>query len=100
MPVATVATVVMLVYALASLACFMAYAWDKLAASRGRRRWPERSLLLLGCVGGWPGALLAQQLFRHKTHKAAFQRAFWTTVALNVTLLLAGLFWRGQLANS
>ena len=83
-----------LMYGVASAACFLAYAWDKRAARCGLRRWPERQLLLLGCVGGWPGGLLAQRVFRHKTRKQAFQRAFWTTVALNVTLLAAWLGWR------
>jgi uncharacterized membrane protein YsdA (DUF1294 family) len=86
-------TFVGMMYGLASAVCFLAYAWDKRAAQRGLRRWPERHLLLLGCVGGWPGGLLAQRVFLHKTRKPAFQRAFWTTVALNVTLLVAWLGW-------
>jgi uncharacterized membrane protein YsdA (DUF1294 family) len=76
-------------YAVASAACFIAYALDKSAARRGRRRTPERSLLLLGLAGGWPGALAAQRLLRHKSSKPAFQRKFWCTVALNLALLAA-----------
>lgn len=40
-------------------------------------------------MGGWPGALFAQERFRHKTRKATFQAVFWLTVALNGT----GLAW-------
>jgi uncharacterized membrane protein YsdA (DUF1294 family) len=71
-------------YALASVASFGAYAMDKSAARARGRRTPESTLLLLGLLGGWPGALLAQRLLRHKTAKASFQAKFWLTVALNV----------------
>jgi uncharacterized membrane protein YsdA (DUF1294 family) len=40
-------------------------------------------------LGGWPGALLAQDLFRHKTSKTVFQAMFWCTVLLNC----GGLAW-------
>jgi uncharacterized membrane protein YsdA (DUF1294 family) len=43
-------------------------------------------------VGGWPGAILGQQLFRHKTQKQPFKTYFMITVILNVVLLLAA--WR------
>ncbi|RCW69229.1 DUF1294 domain-containing protein [Pseudorhodoferax soli] len=71
-------------YLVASAACFLAYAIDKSAATAGRWRIAESTLLLLGLAGGWPGAIVAQQLLRHKTSKAAFRAAFWGTVALNV----------------
>jgi uncharacterized membrane protein YsdA (DUF1294 family)/cold shock CspA family protein len=67
----------------------LVYALDKSAARRGRRRMPERTLLLLGLLGGWPGALAAQQLLRHKTSKRSFQLAFWGTVAVNVAAVTA-----------
>jgi len=72
-----------LAYLAVSLACFAAYASDKAAARRGERRTPERTLLLLGLAGGWPGGLLAQQWLRHKTVKQPFRRMFWLTVAVN-----------------
>jgi uncharacterized membrane protein YsdA (DUF1294 family) len=72
------------VYVAASLVCAMAYAIDKRAAVTGRWRVSENTLLLLGFLGGWPGAIIAQQALRHKTRKVSFRRAFWGTVVLNV----------------
>jgi uncharacterized membrane protein YsdA (DUF1294 family) len=77
-----------LVYAVASVVCFLAYALDKSAARAGRWRTSENTLLLLGLVGGWPGGLIAQRLLRHKTAKPPFLAAFWATVVVNVTGLL------------
>jgi uncharacterized membrane protein YsdA (DUF1294 family) len=84
---------VALVYGLMSLVCFASYAWDKSAARSGRWRTRESTLLLLGLLCGWPGAVLAQQLLRHKSVKTAFQIAFWLTVVLNIAglMLLSGL---------
>lgn len=75
-------------YAVLSVLSFAAYAGDKSAARRQGRRTPERSLHLLALAGGWPGALLAQQLLRHKSAKPAFRRRFWATVAFNLAGLL------------
>lgn len=75
-------------YLAASTATFMAYAADKSAALRRARRTPERALHTLSLIGGWPGALLAQQWLRHKSTKQAFRQAFWGTVLVNVITLL------------
>jgi uncharacterized membrane protein YsdA (DUF1294 family)/cold shock CspA family protein len=76
-------------YFAASIIAFFMYWGDKSAAEEGRRRTRERSLLLCGMIGGWPGALLAQQLFHHKSSKTEFQIRFWCSVAINC----AGLVW-------
>lgn len=68
----------------ASAATFLAYAMDKSAAKRGAWRTSEQTLHLLSLVGGWPGALLAQQTLRHKSSKSEFRSVFWATVALNI----------------
>jgi len=68
------------------------YAVDKRRAGTRLRRIPESTLLLLGLLGGWPGAIVAQQRLRHKTRKVSFRRRFWSTVVVNllvVALILA-----------
>nr|WP_221417717.1 DUF1294 domain-containing protein [Microbacterium marinum] len=75
-------------YAGLSVITIAAYGVDKGAARRGRRRVSEQSLVMLGLFGGWPGALIAQQLFRHKTRKRSFRRAFWCSVVINVAALI------------
>ena len=75
-------------YALMSGVAFIAYGLDKSAANAGRQRTPETTLHFLGLIGGWPGALLAQRVFRHKSRKLAFQRTFRVTVVVNVAVLM------------
>ena len=76
-------------YATASAVTFLAYVADKRVAKRGGRRTPETRLHLLSLAGGWPGALLAQQVARHKTAKASFRLVFWWTVVLNIAAFVA-----------
>ena len=71
-------------YAVISMLAYITYAIDKKAAINNRRRASEKTLHLLGVVGGWPGAFLAQQRLRHKTQKTAFQVTFWLTVIVNL----------------
>ena len=77
-----------LISGLMSVVTYAVYALDKSAARRGRPRVPERKLHLLALLGGWPGALIAQQRLRHKTRKTTFQIVFWLTVLLNLAGLL------------
>ncbi|WP_242530083.1 cold shock and DUF1294 domain-containing protein [Marinobacterium iners] len=70
-----------------SIWTFIVYAMDKAAAKADRRRTPESTLHMLALLGGWPGALCAQSLLRHKSVKAAFRTTFWWTVALNLGLM-------------
>ena len=75
------------VYLALSLLSLLLYGKDKWAAGRRWRRTRERTLHLLAVAGGWPGALYAQQLFRHKSAKRSFRRMFWFTVLLNICAL-------------
>jgi len=76
-------------YLLLSMVTFIAYAIDKSAAQSGSWRTSEGTLHVLALLGGWPGAMLAQQTLRHKSRKASFRGTFWFTVLLNC----AGFAW-------
>lgn len=79
---------------LMSVVTFMAYAADKHFAESGRRRIPEANLHLLELLCGWPGALLAQRVLRHKTRKNSYRVAFWAIVILNLGTTLAWIYWK------
>ncbi|SDU95989.1 DUF1294 domain-containing protein [Pseudomonas mucidolens] len=78
-------------YGLVSVVTFFLYWSDKRKAQGGSWRTPEKILHALELAGGWPGALVAQQVFRHKTRKVAYQAVFWLIV------LLHQVFWIDQL---
>ena len=80
---------VALLYLVASISTFLAYAIDKSAAASGAWRISENTLLLLGLAGGWPGAIVAQRVLRHKSVKQPFRTAFWGTVLMNMLAFLA-----------
>lgn len=74
---------VLALYLAASVVAFAAYACDKSAARKKHWRTQESTLHLFALLGGWPGALTAQRLLRHKSAKVSFQIVFWVTVVLN-----------------
>tara|TARA_R100000988_G_scaffold19090_1_gene9201 strand:- start:22940 stop:23299 length:360 start_codon:yes stop_codon:yes gene_type:complete len=82
------ASVFLLVYALVSVLTFAMYGLDKSAARGGRWRTSELTLHSLALLGGWPGALLAQSFFRHKSKKPSFKMTFWVTVVFNILIVL------------
>lgn len=65
------------------------YGADKMAARKGMRRVPEATLLVFGVTGGWPGAILGQQLFRHKTQKQPFKTYFIISVIVSIAVMAA-----------
>ncbi|MCL1089154.1 DUF1294 domain-containing protein [Shewanella profunda] len=79
------------VYFTLSLLTFIAYAIDKSAAKRNKWRTKESTLHLLALMGGWPGALFAQNLLRHKSVKASFRNVFYLTIIANLAVLAYGI---------
>jgi len=65
------------------------YGIDKMAARKAWRRVPESTLLVFGLMGGWPGAIVGQQLFRHKTQKQPFKTYFIVSVVLSLSVMVA-----------
>ena len=72
-----------------NLITFIVYAYDKHIAqqNRGKRRVPERTLILLAFLGGCIGAALGMVLCRHKTKHAKFL----VLVPLSVILWVGGI---------
>jgi uncharacterized membrane protein YsdA (DUF1294 family) len=78
-----------------SLITFVAYGSDKRRAEAGEWRIPETTLHLAELAGGWPGAFLAQRVFRHKVSKLPYQMAFWMIVLIYQLVALDSLAgWR------
>jgi len=75
-----------------SFVTFVVYGFDKRRADNGGRRVPERTLHILAFFGGWPGALIAQRQFRHKTRKTSFLIVLWTLVVLHVAVVGAAAY--------
>ncbi|WP_269533449.1 DUF1294 domain-containing protein [Chitinimonas sp. BJYL2] len=78
--------------AVSSAASLLLYGIDKAAAQAGGARVPERWLQGISLAGGWPGALLAQALFRHKTRKQPFLWVFGLCVVMNIGLISSLLY--------
>lgn len=76
-------------YLAASLYTFFAFARDKRAARRHRRRTSERHLHVLELIGGFPGAWLAILMLRHKSSKPSFLVVSFLASVGN--LIIAGL---------
>ena len=74
-------------YALMSAISFSLYGLDKRSSTRGGWRTSEARLHLIELLGGWPGALLAQRVFRHKTRKMSFLVVFYLATAVNLAVL-------------
>ena len=78
---------VLVSYLSLSLLTFVLYGIDKRNAIKERWRISEKTLQVFALLGGWPGALLAQQVFRHKTQKRSFIFLLWLAIFINVVAL-------------
>jgi uncharacterized membrane protein YsdA (DUF1294 family) len=86
-------------YGVVSVIAFLLYWSDKRKARTDARRIPENILHAVELAGGWPGALIAQQVFRHKTRKVSYQVLFWVIVLLHQVFWLDQLFLSGTLGS-
>lgn len=78
-----------------SLIAFGAMGIDKRRAGTGKRRISELSLHTFELLGGWPGSMLGQRTFRHKTRKVTYQVVFWSIVGVHLVLIAWTVYlWR------
>ena len=85
----------MLVWIGINIIAFLAFGWDKRQAERDGSRIAERTLIGLALFGGALGALVGQQVFRHKTKKQPFRTLLWLAAVIN--LLAAVVLFRFDL---
>jgi len=64
------------------------FAIDKNNAIKNKRRIRENTLHLLCLSGGWPGAILAIKLLRHKSSKLSFKTVLFFTILTNCTIVI------------
>ena len=81
------ADLLLLWLAAVNILAFGAFALDKMLAQRGAWRISERTLLTLALVGGSPGAVAAQHVFRHKTRKEPFRSRLRRIVVLHLVVV-------------
>ncbi|MBI4357265.1 MAG: DUF1294 domain-containing protein [Gammaproteobacteria bacterium] len=81
-------------YTTMSLLTFMVYAFDKEAARKNRHRVREATLHTLELAGGWPGALLAIFLLRHKSAKLSYRFVLGFIILIHSGIWI-GLFRMG-----
>ncbi len=74
----------LLAWAGINVIAFLAFGWDKRQSIRDGSRIAERTLLALALFGGALGALIGQQLFRHKTQKQPFRTLLWLAAVVNM----------------
>lgn len=67
-----------------NIAAFVSFGLDKQRALRERERLPEWHLLMMAFLGGAAGAVLGQQVFRHKTRKQPFRAILIGAVVVNL----------------
>lgn len=79
-----------------SVLTFFLYWRDKHQARNEGWRTPEKVLHGAELLGGWPGGLIGQQAFRHKTRKLSYQTMFWLIVLLHELFWIDRLFMGGR----
>ncbi|PZM86827.1 MAG: DUF1294 domain-containing protein [candidate division SR1 bacterium] len=80
---------------LINLLTFLIWGIDKWKARTGRWRIREQTLLWFSVFGGWLGAILAIEVFKHKTIKSSFLWKFYGLAFLWIVLFFGMWFLLG-----
>lgn len=62
--------------------------YDKLAAPRGWKRVPERTLFFWALIGGGPGVYLTMLLIRHKTLHRSFMLGILAIMVFQIVIII------------
>ncbi len=77
-----------------SVITFVVFAVDKNSAIHHRWRIPEKRMHILEMLGGWPGALCAAFVLRHKIRKASYMAVMFFII---VGWVLGGWYFRSYI---
>ena len=80
-------------YWILSLLTMILYGTDKAHAATHRWRVPEIYLHILEVLGGWPGGLMAQNDFRHKTRKSLYLYVQRVIIFLHLAAWAGYFYW-------
>ena len=92
-------TAYLIVIAAMSVITLVVFASDKISAMQAGGRVPEIVLITLAALGGATGAFFGTIIFHHKSNfgrKFYIQISIWVSLAIQVGLLLLGLFTGGK----
>lgn len=70
-----------------NIVTFFVYGIDKVKAKKNKRRISESTLLILAVVGGTIGALLAMNVWRHKTMHKKFKYGLPLMLLVQIVLI-------------
>lgn len=70
-----------------NIVTFFVYGIDKVKAKKKKRRISESTLLILAVVGGTIGALLAMNVWRHKTMHKKFKYGLPLILLVQIVLI-------------
>lgn len=74
-------------YAILNLISFLSMAYDKRTAIQGKKRIPEKILMIFSLMGGFLGIILGGLVFLHKTKKRSFHFKISLMIWLHVLLI-------------
>ena len=84
---------IMLFLAAMSFVSVVVTIYDKAAAKSGKRRIPEKTLMLIGFFGGATAMYCVMQLIRHKTKHKKFMLGLPVFIVLHLALIIAVVYF-------
>lgn len=83
----------LLFLAVVSVVAIFVTVYDKAAAKTGRRRIPEKTLMLIGFFGGATAMYSVMQLIRHKTKHKKFMLGLPLFIVLHLIIIVSVVYY-------